>query len=80
MKMKRMRLVLFDIDGTLIERIGSVHSRIRVLQAVKDAYGIDIPQDFDVGLLGLIAVQIAKAWGLLVIGTDINQKRLELAI
>jgi predicted dehydrogenase len=31
------------------------------------------------GLLGLIAVQIAKAWGLIVIGTDLNPKRLELA-
>jgi predicted dehydrogenase/threonine dehydrogenase-like Zn-dependent dehydrogenase len=31
------------------------------------------------GLLGLIAVQIAKAWGLVVIGSDINQKRLDLA-
>ena len=31
------------------------------------------------GLLGLIAVQIAKAWGLVVIGTDINSRRLELA-
>lgn len=31
------------------------------------------------GLLGLIAVQIAKAWGLVVIGTDLNQRRLELA-
>jgi predicted dehydrogenase len=31
------------------------------------------------GLLGLIAVQIAKAWGLVVIGVDINTKRLELA-
>ena len=31
------------------------------------------------GLLGLIAVQIAKAWGLVVIGSDFNPKRLELA-
>jgi predicted dehydrogenase/threonine dehydrogenase-like Zn-dependent dehydrogenase len=31
------------------------------------------------GLLGLIAVQIAKAWGLVVIGTDINPGRLEMA-
>lgn len=31
------------------------------------------------GLLGLIAVQIAKAWGLIVIGTDLNQRRLDLA-
>ncbi|MBN1182824.1 MAG: bi-domain-containing oxidoreductase [Bacteroidales bacterium] len=31
------------------------------------------------GLLGLLAVQIAKAWGLVVIGTDINLNRLELA-
>jgi len=31
------------------------------------------------GLLGLIAVQIAKAWGLVVIGIDLNPKRLELA-
>jgi predicted dehydrogenase/threonine dehydrogenase-like Zn-dependent dehydrogenase len=31
------------------------------------------------GLLGLIAVQIAKAWGLVVIGTDLNPKRLALA-
>ena len=31
------------------------------------------------GLLGLIAVQIAKAWGLVVIGTDLNPRRLELA-
>ena len=32
------------------------------------------------GLLGLLAVQIAKAWGLVVIGLDLNPKRLELAI
>lgn len=31
------------------------------------------------GLLGLIAVQIAKSWGLVVIGTDLNQDRLDLA-
>lgn len=31
------------------------------------------------GLLGLIAVQIAKAWGLVVIGTDLNPRRLEHA-
>lgn len=31
------------------------------------------------GLLGLIAVQIAKAWGLTVIGSDINPARLDLA-
>ena len=31
------------------------------------------------GLLGLIAVQIAKAWGLIVIGTDLNPKRLSIA-
>lgn len=31
------------------------------------------------GLLGLLAVQIAKAWGLVVIGTDINPGRFELA-
>ncbi len=31
------------------------------------------------GLLGLIAVQIAKAWGLVVIGTDMIDKRLDLA-
>lgn len=31
------------------------------------------------GLLGLLAVQIAKAWGLVVIGLDINDKRLALA-
>jgi predicted dehydrogenase/threonine dehydrogenase-like Zn-dependent dehydrogenase len=31
------------------------------------------------GLLGLIAVQIAKAWGLVVIGLDLNPKRLEIA-
>ncbi|MDP3930606.1 MAG: bi-domain-containing oxidoreductase, partial [Bacteroidota bacterium] len=31
------------------------------------------------GLLGLIAVQIAKAWGLVVIGTDLNEERLSLA-
>ena len=31
------------------------------------------------GLLGLIAVQIAKAWGLVVIGLDLNPDRLELA-
>ncbi|MCJ7448032.1 MAG: bi-domain-containing oxidoreductase [Bacteroidales bacterium] len=31
------------------------------------------------GLLGLIAVQIAKTWGLVVIGTDLNPLRLELA-
>ena len=31
------------------------------------------------GLIGLLAVQIAKAWGLVVIGLDINPKRLELA-
>jgi len=31
------------------------------------------------GLLGLIAVQIAKAWGLVVIGTDLNPLRLKLA-
>jgi len=31
------------------------------------------------GLLGLLAVQIAKAWGLSVIGSDINPGRLELA-
>ncbi|MDR3610691.1 MAG: bi-domain-containing oxidoreductase [Ignavibacteriaceae bacterium] len=31
------------------------------------------------GLLGLIAVQIAKAWGLVVIGLDINPARLDLA-
>lgn len=31
------------------------------------------------GLLGLLAVQIAKAWGLVVIGIDINTGRLELA-
>jgi predicted dehydrogenase/threonine dehydrogenase-like Zn-dependent dehydrogenase len=31
------------------------------------------------GLLGLIAVQIAKAWGLTVIGTDLNPSRLDLA-
>lgn len=31
------------------------------------------------GLIGLIAVQIAKAWGLVVIGIDLNTERLELA-
>ncbi len=31
------------------------------------------------GLIGLLAIQIAKAWGLVVIGLDINPKRLELA-
>ena len=31
------------------------------------------------GLLGLLAVQIAKAWGLVVIGLDLNPARLELA-
>lgn len=31
------------------------------------------------GLLGLLAVQIAKAWGLVVIGLDLNQNRLDLA-
>ena len=31
------------------------------------------------GLLGLLAVQIAKAWGLLVIGVDVNVERLNLA-
>jgi predicted dehydrogenase/threonine dehydrogenase-like Zn-dependent dehydrogenase len=31
------------------------------------------------GLIGLLAVQIAKAWGLVVIGTDLNEKRLQLA-
>ncbi|NVO02101.1 MAG: Gfo/Idh/MocA family oxidoreductase [Bacteroidetes bacterium] len=31
------------------------------------------------GLLGLLAVQIAKAWGLIVIGLDLNDKRLEIA-
>lgn len=31
------------------------------------------------GLLGLLAVQIAKAWGLVVIGTDLNPLRLNLA-
>ena len=33
---------------------------------------------FGLGLLGLIAVQIAKAWGLVVIGADINPRRVEL--
>ena len=31
------------------------------------------------GLLGLLGVQIAKAWGLVVIGIDLNAERLELA-
>jgi predicted dehydrogenase/threonine dehydrogenase-like Zn-dependent dehydrogenase len=31
------------------------------------------------GLIGLLAVQIAKAWGLRVIGIDVNASRLELA-
>jgi len=31
------------------------------------------------GLLGLLAVQIAKAWGLVVIGVDLNESRLEQA-
>ena len=31
------------------------------------------------GLIGLLAIQIAKAWGLVVIGLDINPQRLELA-
>jgi predicted dehydrogenase/threonine dehydrogenase-like Zn-dependent dehydrogenase len=31
------------------------------------------------GLIGLLAVQIAKAWGLVVIGVDINPSRVELA-
>lgn len=31
------------------------------------------------GLLGLLAVQIAKAWGLVVIGIDLNPTRLEIA-
>jgi predicted dehydrogenase/threonine dehydrogenase-like Zn-dependent dehydrogenase len=31
------------------------------------------------GLIGLLAVQIAKAWGLVVIGVDLNESRLELA-
>lgn len=31
------------------------------------------------GLLGLLALQIAKAWGLVVIGLDLNPKRLEMA-
>jgi len=31
------------------------------------------------GLIGLLTVQIAKAWGLIVIGLDINQKRLDVA-
>jgi predicted dehydrogenase/threonine dehydrogenase-like Zn-dependent dehydrogenase len=31
------------------------------------------------GLLGLLAVQIAKAWGLVVIGLDLNPKRLDMA-
>lgn len=32
------------------------------------------------GLIGLIAVQIAKAWGLVVIGIDINSRRCDLAL
>jgi predicted dehydrogenase/threonine dehydrogenase-like Zn-dependent dehydrogenase len=31
------------------------------------------------GLIGLLAVQIAKAWGLVVIGLDLNEDRLKLA-
>jgi predicted dehydrogenase/threonine dehydrogenase-like Zn-dependent dehydrogenase len=31
------------------------------------------------GLIGLLAVQIAKAWGLVVIGLDLNEERLKLA-
>lgn len=31
------------------------------------------------GLLGLLAVQIAKAWGLVVIGIDVQKERVELA-
>lgn len=31
------------------------------------------------GLLGLIAVQIAKAWGLVVVGIDLNEERTKLA-
>ncbi len=31
------------------------------------------------GLLGLLGVQIAKAWGLVVVGIDLNAERLELA-
>ncbi len=34
---------------------------------------------YGVGLLGLIAVQIAKAWGLRIIAIDINNQKLELA-
>jgi len=33
---------------------------------------------YGLGLLGLLAVQIAKAWGLKVIGTDIKSERLEM--
>lgn len=31
------------------------------------------------GLIGLLAVQIAKAWGLVVIGVDLNEERMNLA-
>lgn len=31
------------------------------------------------GLLGLLAVQIAKAWGLIVVGIDLQKERVELA-
>lgn len=31
------------------------------------------------GLIGLLAVQIAKAWGYIVIGIDLNEKRISLA-
>jgi predicted dehydrogenase/threonine dehydrogenase-like Zn-dependent dehydrogenase len=32
-----------------------------------------------IGLIGLLAVQIAKAWGLVVIGVDLNESKLDLA-
>lgn len=54
-----MKLVLFDIDGTLVERIGTHHSRYRFLRAINDVFGIDVPLDLSVDLLGLIDRQIA---------------------
>jgi len=58
-----MKLVLFDIDGTLIDRVGSLHARHRFLKALNEVYSVTIPLDTSVDLLGYIDRQIA--WTLL---------------
>jgi predicted dehydrogenase/threonine dehydrogenase-like Zn-dependent dehydrogenase len=64
------------VDAAAFTTIGSI-----ALQGIRRA-GITFGETVVItglGLIGLLAVQVAKAWGLVVIGLDINPKRLELA-